>query len=94
MSHCRQQFLIVLDAKGNVLDESKYHWLQGRQVWTFSKLFNGDPTRIEYFDVAHKGFKFMAKAKGEDNKLYFSSTRSGEPLHFQEGFKWNSESVS
>ena len=25
----------------------------------------------------------MAKAKGEDNKLYFSTTRSGEPLHFQ-----------
>ena len=47
-------YFTVLSEKGEVLDSTKYHWLQGRQVWTFSKLYNQNPDKTQYFDVAYK----------------------------------------
>jgi len=76
-------YFTCLTAEGTVLDKTKYHWLQGRQVWTFSKLFNDDNSKIEHFETALAGYKFMHKAKATDGTLYFSTTQSGEHLHFQ-----------
>ena len=33
-------YFTCLDRDGTVLDTAKYHWLQGREVWTFSRLYN------------------------------------------------------
>jgi len=76
-------YFTCLAADGTVLDKTKYHWLQGRQVWTFSKLFNDDPTKLEMFDTAFIGYKFMHKAKAADGSLFFSTTQDGTHLHFQ-----------
>ncbi|CBY32635.1 unnamed protein product [Oikopleura dioica] len=82
-------FYTCLDAKGTVIDKTKFHWLQGRQVWTFSRLFN-ECGNLDFFNkgsnhvfVAYAGFKFMHKAKAADGTLFFSTTESGEHLHFQ-----------
>ena len=32
-------FFTCLDAEGEVFDDTKYHWLQGRMVWTLAQLF-------------------------------------------------------
>ena len=69
-------YFTCLTAEGTVLDKTKYHWLQGRQVWTFSKLFNDDNSKIEHFETALAGYKFMHKAKAADGTLYFSTTQS------------------
>ena len=65
------------------METTKYHWLQGRQVWTFSRLFNENPAREELFKVAQDGFRFMSKAKMADGKLYFSTSKEGVGLHYQ-----------
>lgn len=82
-----------IDEDGTVLDRTKYHWLQGRQVWTLSRLFNtgdfGDTeTRSKWFKAAALGAKFLrtAKKKGEDNDglFFFSTTRDGcTGIHYQ-----------
>ena len=33
-------YFTCLDRKGNVFDTDKFMWLQGRQVWMFSTLYN------------------------------------------------------
>ena len=33
-------YFTCLDRKGNVYDTDKFIWLQGRQAWTFSMLYN------------------------------------------------------
>ena len=33
-------YFTCLDRKGNVFDTDKFVWLQARQVWMFSRLYN------------------------------------------------------
>ena len=33
-------YFTCLDRQGNVFDTDKFIWLQGREVWMFSKLYN------------------------------------------------------
>ena len=33
-------YFTCLDRDGKVYDHDKFVWLQGRQAWTFSKLYN------------------------------------------------------
>jgi N-acylglucosamine 2-epimerase len=33
-------YFTCLDRDGTVLAQDKYHWLQGREVWTFSRVHN------------------------------------------------------
>lgn len=74
-------YLTSLDRQGNVYDTDKFVWLQCRQVWCFSMLYNQLDKNQEWLDFAVQGAEFL-KAKGRDKEggWYFSLTREGKPL--------------
>ena len=77
-------YFTCLDRDGSVYDTRKYLWLQGRQVWMFSRLYNELEPRSDYLDVAALGLRFIrAHARDPQGRLYFSLTRDGRPAFFQ-----------
>ena len=74
-------YFTCLDRQGNVFDTDKFIWLQGRQVWMFSMLYNNVEKRQDWLDCAIQGAEFLKK-HGHDGNLnwYFSLTREGKPL--------------
>ncbi|MDD2248065.1 MAG: AGE family epimerase/isomerase [Proteiniphilum sp.] len=74
-------YFSCLDRQGNVYDTDKFIWLQGRQVWMFSMLYNSFDKRSKWLDCAIQGGEFLRKF-GHDGNLnwYFSLTREGKPI--------------
>ena len=74
-------YFTCLDRDGNVFDTDKFVWLQGREVWMFSKLYNTVEPRQEWLDAAIQGAEFLKK-HGHDGNLnwYFALDREGHPL--------------
>ncbi len=74
-------YLTCLDRDGSVFDTDKFIWLQGRQVWLFSMLYNEVEQKQEWLDCAIHGAEFLKK-HGHDGKYnwYFSLNRAGQPL--------------
>ncbi len=74
-------YFSCLDRKGNVFDTDKFIWLQSREVWTFSMLYNNVEKNQEWLDCAIQGAEFLKKY-GHDGNLnwYFSLSREGKPL--------------
>ena len=74
-------YFTCLDRQGKVFDTDKFIWLQGRQVWMFSTLFNKVEQKPEWLEMAIHGADFLQKY-GHDGNLnwYFSLTREGKPL--------------
>ena len=74
-------YFTCLDRQGNVFDTDKFIWLQGRQVWLFSMLYNKVEKRQEWLDCAIKGAEFLIKYGHDgDYNWYFSLTQDGKPL--------------
>ena len=74
-------YFTSLDRDGSVYDTDKFIWLQGREVWMFSKLYNTVEPRQEWLDAALQGAEFLKKY-GHDGNLnwYFALDREGHPL--------------
>lgn len=74
-------YFTCLDAQGQVYDTDKFIWLQNRQVWTFSMLYNQLSPESDWLEIARHGADFLAK-KGRDveGNWYFALNRAGEPL--------------
>jgi N-acylglucosamine 2-epimerase len=74
-------YFTCLDRQGNVFDTDKFVWLQGREVWMFSMLYNNLEKNQEWLKCAIQGGEFMKK-HGHDGNLnwYFSLTREGKPI--------------
>ncbi len=74
-------YLTCLERDGSVFDTDKFIWLQGREVWMFSMLYNKVEKRREWLDCAVQGAEFLKKY-GHDGNLnwYFSLDRQGRPL--------------
>ena len=74
-------FFTCLDRVGKVYDTDKFVWLQARQVWMFSFLYNNIEKKEKWLETAEKGARFLEK-HGRDSKgnWYFSLTREGKPL--------------
>ncbi|MHC4741582.1 MAG: n-acyl-d-glucosamine 2-epimerase [Planctomycetota bacterium] len=74
-------YFTCLDRNGEVYDTDKFVWLQARQVWTFSMLYNRFEKRGDWLDIAKSGVDFLAKfgTDGEGN-WYFALDRGGRPL--------------
>ncbi len=74
-------YFTCLDREGNVFDTDKFIWLQARQVWLFSMLYNRVEQKQEWLDTAIQGAEFLRKY-GHDGDLnwYFSLSKEGEPL--------------
>lgn len=74
-------YFTCLDREGNVFDTDKFIWLQGREVWMFSMLYNKVEKKQEWLDCAIQGAEFLKKYGHDGNyNWYFALTREGQPL--------------
>lgn len=74
-------FFTCLNRDGSVYDTDKFMWLQGRQVWTFSMLYDKVAPQDSWKQMAIKGAEFMQKyGRDEQGNWYFSLTANGKPL--------------
>jgi len=74
-------YFTCLDREGRIFDTDKFIWLQGREVWMFSMLYNNLEKNPEWLKCASQGGEFLKKF-GHDGNLnwYFSLTREGKPI--------------
>lgn len=74
-------FFTCLDREGNVYDTDKFMWLQGREVWCFSYMYQHVEAREEWLAMALHGAEFMEKfGRDKEGNWYFSTTAEGKPL--------------
>ncbi len=74
-------YYTCLRGNGEVFDTDKFIWLQARQVWMFSMLYNRVEKRQEWLDCALQGARFLMKHGHDGNyNWYFSLNREGKPL--------------
>ncbi len=74
-------YFTCLDREGKVFDTDKFIWLQGREVWMFSMLYNKLEKKQEWLDCAIQGAEFLNKYGHDGNyNWYFALDREGKPL--------------
>ncbi|MCR8668701.1 AGE family epimerase/isomerase [Aestuariibaculum sp. M13] len=74
-------YFTCLDRNGKVYDTDKFIWLQGRQAWTFSMLYNKVEKNPKWLEIAKNGIDFLRKyGSDKEGNFYFSVTQKGEPL--------------
>ena len=74
-------FFTCLDRAGNVYDTDKFMWLQGREVWCFSYMYQHVEQKKEWLEMALHGARFMQQhGRDEQGNWYFSVTADGKPL--------------
>jgi N-acylglucosamine 2-epimerase len=74
-------YFTCLTREGSVYDRDKFMWLQGREVWCFSHMYNNVAQKQEWLDMALHGARFMEKhGRDEQGNWYFSLTAEGQPL--------------
>ncbi len=74
-------FFTCLNRDGSVYDTDKFIWLQARQVWTFSMLYNRYKKKQEWLDIAKHGLDFLKKhGRDKEGNWYFSLEENGMPL--------------
>ena len=74
-------YFTCLERDGTVFDTDKFLWLQARQVWTFSMLYNRLEKRDAWLEVARHGAEFLRRhGRDEEGNWYFSLARDGRPL--------------
>ncbi len=79
--HNNGGYFTCLDRKGKVYDTDKFMWLQGREVWCFSYMYNNIAQKQEWLDMALHGANFMEKhGRDENGDWYFSLEADGKPL--------------
>ena len=77
-------YFTCLDRDGALYDDRKYMWLNGRQVWTLSRLYNEVEKRPEWLEAARLGAEFLRRhARDGQGRCYFSLTRDGRPAAYQ-----------
>lgn len=74
-------YFTCLDHQGNVYDTDKFVWLQNRQVWLFSTLYNQLEKREDWLKIAANGANFLSQyGRNSEGNWYFALDRSGNPL--------------
>lgn len=74
-------YFTCLERDGTVFDTDKFVWLQGREVWMFSVLYNKVEKKQEWLDCAVQGAEFLKKHGHDGNyNWYFALDREGNPL--------------
>jgi len=84
-------YFTCLETDGTVFDTDKFSWLQARQVWMFSKLYNlhnkstgstvDQKVLDEWLHVAKLGADFLLEhGHDEQGYFYFSLTKEGNPI--------------
>lgn len=74
-------YFTCLARDGSVFDTDKFIWLQARQVWTFSMLYNRLEKRPAWLEIAQHGASFLREhGRDAEGAWYFSLDRAGRPL--------------
>jgi len=74
-------YFTCLDRKGQVYDTDKFIWLQCRQVWLFSMLYNRCRKEPLWLDTAKQGIEFLIRhGMDSEGNWYFALDRTGQPL--------------
>jgi N-acylglucosamine 2-epimerase len=74
-------YFTCLNRQGQVYDTDKFIWLQNRQLWTFSMLYNQLEKRETWLNIAENGANFLAQhGRDADGNWYFALNRAGQPL--------------
>lgn len=74
-------YFTCLNRDGSIFDTDKFMWLQGREVWCFSFMYNNVDKNQEWLNMALHGASFMEKCgRDENGDWYFSLTAEGKPL--------------
>jgi N-acylglucosamine 2-epimerase len=77
-------YFTCLERDGAVFDDKKYMWMQGREVWMFSRLYNQWAQKDEYLDMGRLGADFLTRfGRDAKGRVYFSLTRDGRPVAYQ-----------
>lgn len=80
-------FFTCLERDGRIYDDRKYLWLNGRQLWTLSRLHNEAPThpdRHRWLAAARRAAAFLRRhARDAEGRCYFALTRDGRPAAYQ-----------
>jgi len=70
-----------LDRDGSLLSTDKSVWLLGRQLWTYSYLYNNFEKKQEWLEIARTGYDFINKfCFDRDGRMFFQVTSEGKPL--------------
>lgn len=81
IDHEHGGYFTCLDKDGTVYDTDKFLWLQARQIWTFSMLYNRTEKKEQWLNTAKIGAEFLKKHGYDENgDWYFSLNRQGQPL--------------
>jgi N-acylglucosamine 2-epimerase len=74
-------YFTCLSRDGSVFDTDKFIWLQARQAWTFSMLYNQVEQRGNWLEISQQGIRFLREyGMDEKGNWYFSLDREGNPL--------------
>lgn len=81
LDHVYGGYCTCIDYDGTVFDTDKYSWMQGREIFLFSKLCLLYGIREEWRQAAKCGVDFMlAHGKAPNGDYYFALDRTGRPL--------------
>ena len=74
-------FLLMRDRNGELIDDDKAVWIQGRATWLLATLYNTVEKKTEWLDGARLGYEFLVKhCFDTDGQMFFHVTRSGQPI--------------
>ena len=72
-------YYTCLNRRGEVFDTDKFVWLQGREVWLFSMLYNKVEKQKEWLDCAVQGGEFLKKHGHDGNYNWYFSLHEEAP---------------
>ncbi len=74
--------LTCLDREGNVMDETKSVWFQGRCAWVYAFAYNNIKRDPAFLEFSRSCLDFIEKYcfDPQDGRMYFEVTRDGRPL--------------
>ncbi|XP_063038820.1 N-acylglucosamine 2-epimerase, partial [Melospiza melodia melodia] len=84
-------FFSCLSRDGSVYDDTKFVWLQGRQIWVYSRLYRTVPRfrRPELLEAARKAGEFLeshVRPEPGSSRAAFALSRDGRPVRLQRSF--------
>jgi mannose/cellobiose epimerase-like protein (N-acyl-D-glucosamine 2-epimerase family) len=86
IDHEHGGFLCRLDHDGTLLDDTKFHWFQGRGLWVYSFLYNHFGRDPRHLEIARRARDFLLRhAPGPGGWWAEQWTRDGRVLQLYRG---------
>lgn len=74
-------YLLMRDGEGNLIDDDKAVWIQGRAAWLQATLYNTIDQKPEWLAGSKIGIDFLnAHCFDTDGRMFFHVTRAGLPI--------------